>query len=259
MPLGLKARTYERISYSPGCGDSGDLEAGTHTIVPTARPAITAAQYSKALTLPAPADARFVIKGLASRLNVNIPGLGTATTVNCAVRVDVDDAAHELFNVSWTSTGSKLAVTDLTSGTLFDLLKDGTSHTFYFLFWADVANQATIDVVQLWEAVGFTSPSTFGTILRVNTGSCLCQFLGVVSRVGTGEIEASFYSPTCTGWSAEAERLIQGQTGGGSWRLSADTKKSLALVLDSVELALGYSSVENDLGFLGDLTLFMEK
>lgn len=84
-------------------------------------------------------------KRIAARLNINIAGLGTATTVNCAVRVD--DATHELFNESWNSTGSKLAVTNLTSGTLFNLLSDGSAHTFYFLFWADVASQATIDVV----------------------------------------------------------------------------------------------------------------
>ena len=34
----------ETISYSPGLQDSGDLETGTHTIVPTSRPAITSAQ-----------------------------------------------------------------------------------------------------------------------------------------------------------------------------------------------------------------------
>ena len=153
----------ELISYTPAIKDTGDLETGTHTIVPTSRPAIGSAQYSKSLTLPKPSDARLEVKRIAARLSVNIAGLGTATTVYCAVRVDVDNADHELFNESWTSTGAKLAAVDTRSGnkaTIFDLLKDGAAHTFYFLFWADVASQATIDVVQLWEGVGATGTSS---------------------------------------------------------------------------------------------------
>jgi hypothetical protein len=81
----------ELLSYGPGLLDTGDLEAGTHTIVPTARPAIASAQYSSSLALSKPSDARLIVKWVAARLNVNIAGLGTATTVNCSVRVDVDD------------------------------------------------------------------------------------------------------------------------------------------------------------------------
>ncbi|MFC1904358.1 hypothetical protein ACFLXT_01120 [Chloroflexota bacterium] len=106
----------ESILYQPGLVDSGDLESGTHTIVPTSRPAIGSAQYSASLTLSKPADARLVVRRIAARLKVNIAGLGTATTVNCAVRVDVDDADHELFNLSWTSVGAKLAAVDTHSG-----------------------------------------------------------------------------------------------------------------------------------------------
>ena len=148
----------ETIAYDPYVPDTGDLEVGTHTIVPTSRPAIGSAQYSKALTLPKPSDARLVVLQIAARLSVNIAGLGTATHVYCNVRVDVDDADHELFSEDWTTTGAKLDGVNKTSGVLFDLLKDGAAHTFYFLFWADAANQATIDVVQLWEGVG-----TYGT------------------------------------------------------------------------------------------------
>ena len=147
----------EVITYSPGVGDSSDLEAGTHTIVPTSSPDSGAAQYSKSLTLLKPSDARLAVKRIAARLSVNITGLGTATHVYCSVRVDVDDADHELFSEDWTSTGAKLDAVDTHSGaksTIFDLLKDGSAHTFYFLFWADAASQATIDIVQLWEAVG---------------------------------------------------------------------------------------------------------
>jgi hypothetical protein len=106
------------LDYQPGVQNTADLESGTHTIVPTSRPAMGSAQYSKALTLPKPADNRLVVKRIASRLSVNIAGLGTATHVYCSVRVDVDDSDHELFNEDWTSTGAKLATANAHSGAL---------------------------------------------------------------------------------------------------------------------------------------------
>ena len=177
----------EHIFYCPDEPLTPDLESGTHTIVPTARPAIANAQYSYALTLPKPDDARVEILRVAARLSVNIAGLGTATHVYCSVRVDVDDADHELFSEDWTSTGAKLAAVDTHSGalsTIFELLKDGQAHTFYFLFWADVASQATIDVVQLWENVG-TCATSYVTCLRLkHTG--LAGVGSYCRRTGSG-------------------------------------------------------------------------
>ena len=158
----------ETLIYSPGLPTTGDKEAGTHTIVPTARPAIASAQYSHSFALAKPDDARLVVQRIAARLNVNIAGLGTATHVYCSVRVDVDDADHELFNEDWTSVGNKLDAIDThdtSKAVIFNLLKDGAAHTFYFLFWADVASQATIDLVQLWEGVG--SCSTGGIVICI--------------------------------------------------------------------------------------------
>ncbi len=187
----------DTIIYQPGVKDSGDLEAGTHTIVPTSRPPIASAQYSKSLTLPKPGDARLVVKRIASRLSVNIAGLGTATHVCCSVRVDVDDADHELFSEDWTSTGSKLDAVDVHSAnksTIFDLLKDGAAHTFYFLFWADAADQATIDVVQLWEGVGScnTSQGNASYGMQLNHQG-LIAMSGYFAKVGSGT--ASFVVP----------------------------------------------------------------
>lgn len=174
----------ESIVYSPGLQDTGDLEEGTHTIVPTSRPAIGSAQYSAALTLPKPDDARLVLKRIGIRLSVNIAGLGTATHVYCSVRVDVDDTDHELFNEDWTSTGAKLAGTSKNTGTLLDLLSDGSAHTFYFLFWADAASQATIDVVQLWEGCGRAGVAAIGECLKLShVGFVQMAFL--MNRLGT--------------------------------------------------------------------------
>jgi len=74
--------------------------------------------------------------------------------------VDVDDADHELFAADWTSSGAKLDAIDLHDSSkpvLFNLLADGVAHTFYFLFWADVAGQVQVDTVALWYAVGSCS------------------------------------------------------------------------------------------------------
>ena len=187
--IGEIKEKIETIIYNIPSRDSGDLEAGTHTIVPTSRPAIGAAQYSKSLTLAKPPDARLEVKRIAVRLNVNIAGLGTATHVYCSVRVDVDDADHELFSEDWTSIGSKLDAVDTHSGaksTIFNLLKDGAAHTFYFLFWADVANQATIDLVELWEGAGSCSTTTHGEIVATLTFDGLLSVAGWHNRYGTG-------------------------------------------------------------------------
>lgn len=179
------------VIYTPELQDTADLETGTHTIVPTARPAIAAAQYSKTLTLPKPDNARLVVKRIAARLSVNTAGLGTATHVYCSVRVDVDDTDHELFSEDWESTGAKLDAVDTHSAaksTILNLLKDGAAHTFYFLFWADVANQATIDVVQLWEGVGICSTS-LAVIMPLDHVGFLNLSL-IFYRKGTGSRDA---------------------------------------------------------------------
>lgn len=179
----------ELISYSPNLQNSGDLEAGTHTIIPTSRPSIASAQYNVVLTLPKPADTRLEVTRIGCRLSVNITALGTATRVYCSVRVDIDDSDHELFNEEWTSTEAKLDATDTHSGAkaiIFDLLKDGSAHTFYFLFWADVTSQAVIDVVQLWEAVGTSAVLySFQPVMKIAHTGCL-SFSWMPSREGTG-------------------------------------------------------------------------
>jgi len=154
---GIYREVIESLAYDPDLAATGDLEAATATIVPTSRPAIAGAQYSAALTLAKPADARIVVKRVAARFSVNIASMGTATHLYCSVRVDVDDAAHELFNEDWTTSGTKLDAVDTHAGNksaIFSLLSDGGPHTFYFLFWANAASQVQIDAVSGWEGVG---------------------------------------------------------------------------------------------------------
>ena len=205
----LSKEKIETLTYIPLAPTSGDKEAGTHTIVPTARPAIAGAQYSHSLTLPKPSDARLVVKRIAARLNVNIAGLGTATHVYCSVRVDVDDTDHELFNEDWTSIGDKLDAVDTydnNKAVIFNLLSDGAAHTFYFLFWADAASQATIDLVQLWEGVGSCSTGAY------LPGCLILDFAGFTSfsvsegHIGTGTVYVKIGTKTFQGHCYESSR-----------------------------------------------------
>lgn len=228
----------ETIHYAPNLQNSGDLEAGTHTIVPTSRPAIGSAQYSKALTLAKPDDARLEVQRIAARLNVNIAGLGTATHVYCSVRVDVDDADHELFNEDWISTGSKLDAVDTRSGnksTIFSLLKDGSAHTFYFLFWADVASQATINLVQLWEGVG-SCATGWASCLHI-THRAFLQGYFYKGKVGTG-------SPM--------QRLCF--TGAAYWYLNDATEMCGLALVDNPDYNL-LGTVATDLNYLQRVAL----
>lgn len=84
-----------------------------------------------------------------------IDSFDTAIHLYCRVYVDAQDADHRLFDEDWNSTGAKLDAVDTLVGTkepIFNLLKDGSAHTFFF--WVDQANDVVISLVQLWEAVG---------------------------------------------------------------------------------------------------------
>ncbi len=174
----------ETIAYSPGLQDSGDLEAGTNTITATSEASgLGNADYTQALTLPKPDDARLVVARISSRLRVTIDSM-TAGDLYCRVYVDVQDAGHRLYDEDWTSTGDKLAAVAQTSGAIFDLLSDGQAHTLYFFFWVD-SGDAVVSLVQLWEAVGQKDNSGLSYSLRLDYKG-LIQVTGVVERVGSG-------------------------------------------------------------------------
>lgn len=186
----------ETISYTPYLQDTGDLEDATKTITATSEASgLVSADYNKALTLPKPDDARLVIKRIASRLAVTIDSM-TAGHLHLRVYVDVQDADHKLFDEDWTTTGEKLDCKSWTSGTIFDLLKDGSAHTFYFFFWVDSGN-AVISLVQLWEGVGSTGADAVGwhcEILRINHIGWV-QVGIYTPRVGTGSKGVMLHCP----------------------------------------------------------------
>lgn len=190
----LHSDTQERIetlSYTCPLQDSGDLEAGTNTITATSEASgIGSADYNDSLTLPKPDDARLTVKRIVSRFQVTIDSM-TAGHLYCRVYVDQQDAEHRLFDEDWTADGEKLGVVDTHSGNkaaVYNLLKDGLAHTFYFFFWVDSGN-AVISIVELWEGVGQGGTS-------YNQNSLEIDHVGLISigcpvnKVGTGSVSA---------------------------------------------------------------------
>ncbi len=185
----------EKLEYSqngpPGMSyrDSTDLEAATKTITATAEASgVGNADYSAVLTGITFSDSRLIIKRLCSRLAVTIDSFDTATHLYCRVYVDAQDADHRLFDLDWTTTGQKLSAVDMHSGalaTLFNALKTGGNHTFYFFFWVDQANNAVISEARIWFAIGSCSVSTWTEIVQINHYGPIA-FVSRVEKIGSG-------------------------------------------------------------------------
>lgn len=143
----------ESIQYRHAVPTTGGLEGATNSITATSEASGTGnADYSQAVTLPIPDDPRLVILKVVARLAVTIDSM-TAGHLYCRVYVDAQDADHRFLDTDWTTSGAKLDVLEQSSGTIFDLLSDGASHTFYFFLWVD-SGDAVVSALQLWEAVG---------------------------------------------------------------------------------------------------------
>jgi hypothetical protein len=181
----------ETIVYQPGLQDSGDLEAGTKTITATAEASGTSnADYTAILTLSKPSDARLAVQRICARLQVTIDSVPSGDTdLYCRVYVDAQDTNHRLFDLDWTSSGTKLFAVDTYTealATIFSLLKDGTAHTFYFFFWkAGMGTGITISVVRVWEGVGAKIVGAGTPCLHINHTGLLSGFIAC-SKVGTG-------------------------------------------------------------------------
>ena len=194
MPLhNPVSEKIESLTYIPGLQDTTDLEPATKTITATLEASgLANADYNKALTLPKPEDKRLVVKRIVARLQVTIDTIPTGdTNLYCRVYVDAQDADHLLFDKDWTTTGDQLDAVDTHSeakATIFNLLKDGASHTFYFFFWkAGTGTGIVISLVQLWDGVGSCDSPwyTAGKCLDLTfEGSVL--YLIVPDLVGTG-------------------------------------------------------------------------
>jgi hypothetical protein len=178
------------ISYKPTTAkNTGDLETATKTITATAEASGTGnADYSAALTMVIPTDSRLSILRYASRLAVTVDSM-TATHLYCKVYVDIQDADHLLFSEDITATGPKLDAVDTlvgAKGIIYNLLKDGTAHTFYFFFWVD-ADNAVLSVVQLWAGPGSCTTGGAAPVATINyTG--MVSFIVIGAVLGTGAL-----------------------------------------------------------------------
>lgn len=212
--IGIQEK-IELISYLPDIKNTGDLEAGTKTITATSEATgVANADYSQALTLPKPSDGRLVITRVASRLAVTIDSM-TAGHLYCRVYVDAQDAAHRLFDKDWTSPGAKLDAVDTHAGnlsTIFDLLKDGAAHTFYFFFWVDSGN-VVISLVQLWEGVGSCGSSNNNNCLRLLHTGLVDAYFGKY-REGTGTPTILLSLDAATNWISWSTTVIYNDSAG---------------------------------------------
>jgi len=234
--IGQVEELIEYLDYFPAIQDTGDLEAATKTITATAEASgLGAADYNKALTLAKPPDARIIIKRVITRLAVTIDTItAPSTTLYCRVYVDAQDADHKLFDLNWNTTGNKLSVSELGSGTIFDLLTDGAAHTFYFYFWVDAnaTGGITISVVQLWEGVG---SATTQEILRVeHEGFLWFNYNSQRIGTGTGRIVTRILKGdgTIAGWGGEINRVNIPNIPANGTQLVL-TKKGISFFADS--------------------------
>jgi len=169
----------ETITYYPVRQDTGDLEAATKTITATAEASgIANKDYSSNKTLLAPPDARISIISLITRLSVTIDSDDGTHDLRCRVYVDAQDADHLLFDLTYSTTGNQLAVQALTASTkpiIFNLLKNGFSHTFYFFFWSPGNHSPVISLVTLCESVGSNKTSGWGNKVLTFTPNSHCE------------------------------------------------------------------------------------
>lgn len=183
----------ESIVLEFGAPNTGDLEAGTKTISATTEASgVGNADYSSSKTLPKPSDVRLEVKRICARLAVTIDSTNGGFALQCRVYVDAQDADHRLFDVTWDNiTGQYFEVIDLTSGTIFDLLSDGSAHTFYFFFWSQYGGHI-ISQVQLWEGVGTYSTSRQLVLQLSHEGFCYIYVRALQIGSGSGQYTLFF-------------------------------------------------------------------
>ncbi len=159
------------IRYTPGKMDTTDLEAATKVIsaVAEASGLVNADYTSAALTMAIPTDTRLSIVEMGARLDATLDAL-TAAHLYCRVYVDAQDADHRLFDLDFTAPGAKVASQNLNASTkavIFNLLKDGAAHTFYFFLWVD-ALASTVSLIRTQYGVGLTANAAWTIVASLD-------------------------------------------------------------------------------------------
>lgn len=161
-----KPESVDIITYVPYRIDSGDRIATTKTITATAEASgVGNADYSFALTLTAPTDARLVVQSIITRLALTIDSDDGTHDLCCRVYMDAQDADHLLFDIACTTTGAQLAAQRLTTGVkdiIYNLIKNGAAHTYYMYFWSPGNHSPVLSLAQMWGAVGTNKTAAWG-------------------------------------------------------------------------------------------------
>ncbi len=175
------------ITYTPGLATTGDIEPATHTVTATSKAG--SPDYTSALTLPAPSDARLKVLRLCLRLQATIDSFGgapAATQMSYSVHVN----GAERLTGSWNAAGGQYASIDLTEGQ-FNL---GSPNSIALYLWVDQGN-AVVSVAQAWLAVGTNSLSaTTVHVLQFLHRGFIAYTLRLL-RVGTGAPSAAAVQP----------------------------------------------------------------
>ncbi len=183
-------QTIEQIIYNPGRIDSTDRIATTKTISATAEASgLVNADYTFALTLAAPTDARLVVKSLITRLALTIDSDDGTHDLCCRVYADAQDADHLIFDIACTTTGAQLAAQRLTTGVkdvLFASLKNGAAHNYYIFFWSPGNHSPVLSQAQFWIAVGTNKTAAWGYEVLSFTPDVHCEMQSRIYHVLTG-------------------------------------------------------------------------
>lgn len=225
-----KAPTYETISYAPSLITSNDLITGTKTISATSEASgLGNADYSAALTLPmtctvngvskviGTTETRLAIIRIGTRSSITIDSDDGTHDLRCRIYVDAQDANHLLQDLTFSTTGNQLNVQDCLVGTkevIFNLLKDGSAHTFYFFFWSPGNHSPVVSVAQVWEGIGITGTSNYSALLLNING--LVTVGMAIYRVGTSTAYFSVVPYSSYSYGFSVYNLSSSTTTGGT-------------------------------------------
>lgn len=174
---GLQGETLETVAYSSTYGNSGDLEAATKTISAVAEPAV--ADYSAAVTLTAPTNARWTVHILCVRLTVTIDSFGGGGAIlNYRLKRDGTSIGTGTLSTA-ASTGQKIISMDVTAGTLTG------AATYTVFLWVD-AGTCVVSECTITSAAGSMQPSALAPCLSFGPITGDVQMAGYFTRLGTG-------------------------------------------------------------------------
>lgn len=159
--------------------DTQDMEAATRTISATAEASgLASADYHYHGAFGTPADARVAIRNLISVLFLTIDSDDGTHDLRARVYIDAQDTDHMMFDVTCSATGVQNSYQSLNSSTLatiFNLIKDGTTHTYYVYFWSPGNHSPVISLVNVYAACGSNNTNTTGVSAFTFTSPVNCE------------------------------------------------------------------------------------